>query len=54
MMEQQLENFETWLTIWMAANLASFREGDDLSIWVRKPCGGAEGYVRRKLKDAER
>ena len=35
MMEQQLENFETWLMIWTAANLASFREGDDLSTWVR-------------------
>ena len=34
-MEQQLENFETWLLIWTAANLGSFREGDDLSVWVR-------------------
>ena len=35
MVEQQLENFETWLMIWTAANLASFREGDDLGTWVR-------------------
>ena len=29
------ENFETWSLIWTAANLGSFREGDDLSVWVR-------------------
>ena len=34
-MIEPLENFETWLTIWTAANLGSFREGDDLSVWVR-------------------
>ena len=27
--------FETWLMIWTAANLVSFREDDDLSVWVR-------------------
>ena len=32
---EPLENFETWLLIWTAANLGSFREGDDLSVWVR-------------------
>jgi hypothetical protein len=34
-MIEPLENFETWLLIWTAANLGSFREGDDLSTWVR-------------------
>jgi len=34
-MIEPLENFETWLLIWTAANLGSFREGDDLSVWVR-------------------
>ena len=32
---EPLENFETWLLIWTAANLGSFREGDDLRTWVR-------------------
>ena len=32
---EPLENFETWSLIWTAANLGSFREGDDLSVWVR-------------------
>jgi len=35
LMIEPLENFETWLLIWTAANLGSFREGDDLSVWVR-------------------
>jgi hypothetical protein len=35
LMMEPLENFETWLMIWTAANLVSFREGDDLSTWVR-------------------
>ena len=34
-MIEPLENFETWLLIWTAANLGSFRQGDDLSTWVR-------------------
>jgi hypothetical protein len=34
-MIEPLENFETWLLIWTAANIGSFREGDDLSTWVR-------------------
>ena len=34
-MIEPLENFGTWLLIWTAANLGSFREGDDLSVWVR-------------------
>jgi len=34
-MMEPLENFETWLLIWTAANLGSFREGDDLRTWVR-------------------
>jgi hypothetical protein len=34
-MMEPLENFETWLLIWTAANLGSFREGDDLGTWVR-------------------
>ena len=32
---EPLENFETWLHIWTAANLGSLREGDDVSVWVR-------------------
>ena len=34
-MMEPLENFESWLMIWTAANLVSVREGDDLSTWVR-------------------
>jgi hypothetical protein len=34
-MIEPLENFETWLGIWTGANLGSFREGEDLSTWVR-------------------
>jgi len=32
---EPLENFETWLLIWTAANLGSLRESDDVSVWVR-------------------
>jgi hypothetical protein len=35
LMIEPLENFKTWLMIWTSAYLVSFREGDDLSTWVR-------------------
>ena len=34
-MMEPLENFESWLLIWTAANLGPLREGDDVSTWVR-------------------
>ena len=34
-MREPLQTFETWLLIWTAENLGSFRDGDDLSTWVR-------------------
>ncbi|HEX3339564.1 MAG TPA: hypothetical protein VHT68_10355 [Pseudolabrys sp.] len=34
-MMEPLENFETWLQIWVAANLGSSGDRTDLSTWVR-------------------
>ena len=32
---EPLENFETWLLIWTAANFGSSRAGNDVSVWER-------------------